>query len=755
MESHGHGEIEVAVRDMRESKAMTQKKQLWGRLLVALAVTSVVFVTATPSTSARLTDGFLDSTFGTSGIVTTSVGGSDDRATDTVVQSDGKILVTGTDGSAPRKVFVARYLTNGSLDSSFGSAGIAIPNIGTIPASSVALALQSDGRIVVVGTLLGSPADDDEMFAFRLTSTGVLDTTFGAAGVVRLDIGSFHDRAADVVVQPDDKVIVVGNVYKREVTPESEMEDFDNVALVRLNANGERDSSFGSAGVVNHDLGDNRAEVAGAALQPDGKIIVTGAVREVNEPSKRFATWRFLSNGSPDSSFGVGGLAMMALGDLGGAGASAVVQSDGKIVVAGMYDAMMSSDFLVVRYVANGDLDAGFGTSGATRPLARALNGATDIALQSDGKIVVVGGVLNDGSQDNVVVRLTASGDRDTSFGDSGAVLFGDTADDDYLEAVALQTDGKIVVAGTSSQTGIESSLSVAVARIGIGSTLASLTLSTGTLTPVFSALVTSYVAEVSGTTSSVTVTPVAATSGATVKVANNAVSSGAASPAIELAVGENSVPITVTSPDGVVTSTYTIVITRLATAPAIPQLSSVATLASLSVSSGSLVPVFSPTTTTYRSTVGNKIKSVLLSALLTDKTASMTINSETVSTDAASRRTLKVGTNTFRIAVVAQNGVSRTEYTVVIVRDIAQLGRKKSMTVRTALASADVKAPARSKVALKSSAAAKRICSIASGKITGVRKGTCVVTISVTPRATAKVKKPKTVKSVVRIRVV
>jgi uncharacterized delta-60 repeat protein len=754
MESHGHSEIRVAVRGMKESKEMTQKKQLWGRLLVALAVTSVVFITATPSTSARLTDGFLDSTFGTSGIVTTSVGGSDDRATDTVVQSDGKILVTGTDGTSPQKVFVARYSTNGSLDSSFGSAGIAIPNIGTIPASSVALALQSDGRIIVVGTLLRSPADDDEMFAFRLTPTGVLDTTFGTAGVVKLDIGAFHDRAADVVVQPDDKVLVVGSAYKSEVTLGFTMEVSDNVVLVRLNANGETDSSFGSTGIVNHDLGANRAEVAGAALQSDGKIIVTGAVREVNQPSKRFATWRFLSNGNPDSSFGVGGLAMMALGDLGGSGASTAVQPDGKIVVAGKYDTMMNSDFLVVRYAVNGDLDTGFGASGATRPITTAVNGARDIALQPDGKIVVVGGIINDGSHDNVVVRLTASGDRDTSFGDSGAVLFGNAVDDDYLEAVALQTDGKIIAAGTSMDN-IDSKLSVTVARIGIGSTLSSLTLSTGTLTPAFSPFVTSYTAEVPGSTSSVTVTPVAGTSGATMKVANNTVSSGTASPGIELSVGENSVPITVTSPDGIVSSTYTIIFTRLATAPAIPELSNVATLATLSVSSGFLAPVFSPTTTTYQSTVGNKIKSVLLSALLTNSTASMTINGETVSRDVASRRTLKVGTNTFRIAVVAQNGVSRTEYTVVIVRDIAQLGRKKSMTVRTALASADVKAPARSKVALKSSAAAKRICSIASGKITGVRKGTCVVTISVTPRATAKVKKPKTVKSVVRIRVV
>jgi uncharacterized delta-60 repeat protein len=157
-------------------------------------------------------DGSLDTSFGTAGLVTTSFSGTDATASNLVVKSDGRLVVTGTYGSAvgTERFALARYNSDGSLDSSFGNAGLVITAFPGSDAFGAIGALQADGRIVVAGTNYNFTSTEYRFALARYNSDGSLDTSFGTGGLVTTFFGTQTESPSAVAIQPDGRIVVAG-----------------------------------------------------------------------------------------------------------------------------------------------------------------------------------------------------------------------------------------------------------------------------------------------------------------------------------------------------------------------------------------------------------------------------------------------------------------------------------------------------------------------------------------------------------------
>jgi len=262
----------------------------------------------------------------------------------------------------------------------------------TFPEGSYAsdVALQADGKIIAAGTvfvdfIIGEPSDTDFALA-RYNSDGSLDPTFGNGGTVSTDFFGNEDDAFSVLIQPDGKIVAVGSANNPAT--------FYDFAAVRYLSNGTIDPSFGVAGKVSTDFGDQNFDRArSAALQSDGKIVAAGFAISQNGGVQNFAVARYTSTGILDTTFSRDGKTQIDFGDCCQSANKVLVQSDGKIITVGYANTEDSdSDFLLARLNARGSLDNTFGVGGEVRTSFGDLNGgANGAALQSDGKIVAVG----------------------------------------------------------------------------------------------------------------------------------------------------------------------------------------------------------------------------------------------------------------------------------------------------------------------------------------------------------------------------
>ena len=257
-------------------------------------------------------------------------------------------------------------------------------------------------------------------------------------GKVITPIGSSADVGNSVAVQSDGKIIVAGYSHNGSN---------DDFALVRYTAAGVLDPSFGTGGKVTTDFGGGNDYGLSVAVQSDGKIIVAGSSGDFG--SSDFALARYTAAGALDPSFGTGGKVITPIGSSGDYCRSVAVQSDGKILVAGSSDNGSNLDFALVRYTAAGSLDPSFGTGGK---VITAFGSGTDqgysVAVQGDGKIIMAGYTANGSNTDFALVRYTAAGALDPSFGTGGKVTTDFGSGNDYGRSVAVQSDGKIIVAG-------------------------------------------------------------------------------------------------------------------------------------------------------------------------------------------------------------------------------------------------------------------------------------------------------------------
>jgi len=231
------------------------------------------------------------------------------------------------------------------------------------------------------------------------------------------------------------------------------------VAALTQSADGTLDRTFGDGGVVITDFGGTSDQPEAMALQPDGKMVVAGAASSVGKVTIALA--RYNPDGSLDPTFGVGGRVITDLADTPYEAACAVViQRDGKIIIAG--DGTRASvtdwdraDFVLVRYETNGSLDTGFGTGGVVfTDFGSTFDIAFAIALQDDGKIVVAGAAQRNGPRDIALARYQPDGSLDPSFDGDGRVLTAVTPDYDAAFDIAIQRNGRIVVAGGAGDRG-------------------------------------------------------------------------------------------------------------------------------------------------------------------------------------------------------------------------------------------------------------------------------------------------------------
>jgi uncharacterized delta-60 repeat protein len=374
--------------------------------------------------------GSLDLSFGDDGIVTTSFGEEIQIARAVAIQDDGKILVAGDiwdwigSGTYFREIALSRYDTDGNLDNTFDNDGKVTTSIGTF-CGGYSLAIQSDGKILLSGSVWDGTKDDFALLRYHMN--GSLDSTFDTDGIVTTPFDG-NSAGYAVAIQSDGKIVVAGSCRSRIA-----------IALARYNLNGSLDTTFDNDGKVMTPADAGYLWGYAIAIQPDGKILVAG------KASLSFALARFNINGSLDTTFGSGGIVTTQIGVLDAQANSVTLQSDGKILVAGYSD----YDFAIVRYDINGELDVTFDTDGIViTPVGVSSGQGHSLAIQPDGSILVAGGSRNGSHDDFTIVRYTVNGSLDTTFDSDGIVYTSFGPEDSFIHSMALQSDGKIVVAG-------------------------------------------------------------------------------------------------------------------------------------------------------------------------------------------------------------------------------------------------------------------------------------------------------------------
>jgi uncharacterized delta-60 repeat protein len=339
--------------------------------------------------------------------------GSFDAANDMAIQPNGRIVVAGVSdqGGTPgsgQDFAIARYMPDGSLDQSFSGDGKRLQSFNNGAGTDVArgVAIQPDGRIVVAGfSDQGSP--DHDIAVARYMPDGSLDQSFSGDGKRLITFSPGNDQAYDVALQPNGRIVVAG--FSNPTT----VGDF---AIARLTAGGQLDDSFSQDGkrVQSFDNGAFDDEARAIAIQGDGRILVAGESQQGGTTAIDFAIARYKSNGQLDTSFSGDGKRLQSFDN--GAGGDeadgAAIQPNGRIVVVGnsSQGAPTYNDFAIARYMPNGSLDQSFAGDGKRVVTFGPNDKALAVALQADGR-VVVGGFSDQGAsgEDWAIVRLLGS----------------------------------------------------------------------------------------------------------------------------------------------------------------------------------------------------------------------------------------------------------------------------------------------------------------------------------------------------------
>ncbi len=383
--------------------------------------------------------GDLDFTFSGDGIVITAATTSINYANAVAIQTDGKIVAVGFGITDTHNAFtIVRYNPDGSLDSTFNGNGISTTVVGT----ANAIAIQPDGKIVVVGH--DSNGANLDFKVVRFNANGTLDGTFDSDGMVTTPVLSGSDVAYSVAIQTNGKIVVSGR-------SDSDPVFVTSFAMVRYNADGSLDGTFDVDGIVIVP-GPGNAITDSLAIQADGKIVLGHNI--YTGSAYILTVLRYNMDGSPDTSFDGDGSVLTTVGT-NVEQASVAIQADGKIVVAcSSYTSNAAGyDFWVVRYNTDGSTDSTFGTNGlVVTPVGTgsSFDIPKSIAIQTNGKIVV-GGKSPNGSNNNfAAVRYNTNGSIDSTWGTGGIVTtdLGGTAES--INAIAIQSNGRIVAAGES-----------------------------------------------------------------------------------------------------------------------------------------------------------------------------------------------------------------------------------------------------------------------------------------------------------------
>lgn len=428
------------------AQAFSGVLQTDGKIILAgrASVTSSISSTSAYALSRYGTDGVLDASFGSGGIVTTALG-SEDVARKTIIQPDGKIVVAGsteanrTNGN--RDFALARFNADGTLDPTFGTGGKVTTDFRNGDDAAFSMAIQADGKIVAAGT--SSSGIKYDFALARYNADGSLDTTFDGDGKVVIDLLSDNEFLYDIAIQSTGDLIVVG---ENAILPV--IGDF---VVLRVKPVGVLDTTFGTGGLVLTDFGGGTNDKSLAvALQPDDKIVVAGETSTGSIFSTDFAIARYNPDGTLDTAFSGDGKATVSFGGMLERALDVAIGADGNPVLAGfVQNSATDFDFALARFKPDGSLDTAFDVDGrATISFGTSLESATALAIQTDGKIVAAG--YSYGSPPNIALaRLNYDGSPDTFFGTGGKTTT-DLGGADFAYGVAIQLDGKIVAAGSA-----------------------------------------------------------------------------------------------------------------------------------------------------------------------------------------------------------------------------------------------------------------------------------------------------------------
>ena len=407
---------------------------------------SVFLLLILPAISILGQQTLLDPTFSGDGKATSQMSEFGSWGNDAALQADGKIVVVG----GGFHVDLVRFNTDGTLDSTFDSDGKVITVDPDRPSEGKAIAIQSDGRILVAARSATNVRNNaDKGYVIRYTAAGALDTSFSGDGILNLAFGLIDDPL-DIAVQPDGKILIIEMNFVNAVGTA--------LLIARFNTDGSLDTTFNSQGYVRMP---NYGTVLGSGTdlpkiisRADGKITFTanGSTKVVGQLNP---------DGTFDQSFGSGGKVE------GIAGYGLAVQADGKVLIANRNTFFPQNTLQVVtRLNPDATPDMSFGSAGsATIPFVNQeghLAQRAELAVQPDGKIVLGGSIRltpNVTGFDFAVARLNSNGTLDNSFGFNGRYT-ANISGDDYARAVLLQPDGKIILAGESTNDGF------AVARL-------------------------------------------------------------------------------------------------------------------------------------------------------------------------------------------------------------------------------------------------------------------------------------------------
>jgi uncharacterized delta-60 repeat protein len=387
------------------------------------------------------------------GILSVALGSGSTGAEGLALQGDGTTVVGATfasesaPGLSKSRAVVLRMTSNGQL------AKPPVTLIADTPSGLRGLATARDGTIVVAGSSAGP---NGLFFLARLMPDGTLDPAFGGGAVLaNLESGLWQSNAGRAAAMQGDGKIVATGVATYAAGP---LAVGSYCATARFNRDGTFDRSFGDNGRLLANVEGKQSCAASSVLvASDGKIVVVGDYGAEHQP-RHIAAFRYLSDGTLDRQFGRDGIAQLSQISANAWG-GAVFDSQGRIVIVGTEWMSPGARFLVVRFDPNGTLDQSFGTGGIVSLAGGSVSQElVAVALQRDGKIVAVGKngwhggtrPAEPGKRDEIVVtRLDANGALDQSFAGGGLLTMSSPR---YLwsaRAIAIQPDGKMLIAGS------------------------------------------------------------------------------------------------------------------------------------------------------------------------------------------------------------------------------------------------------------------------------------------------------------------
>lgn len=429
------------------------------------------------------------------------------------IQPDNKIVVAGYigsgfisgDGYSDFAVF--RFNTDGALDDSFGNRGIVITKSGNKENVINAIAIDPDGKIFAAGYTGDDNSSDIALV--RYNDDGSLDTTFfgsrfvvtlkeidgvevkqqrfGRGGIVIKNLfGNSINAATAMAIQPDGKIVVAGYTG-RDGVDKGYTVRYRDFVLLRFNPEGFLDNSFGGNGMITVPIGGIENVATAVAIQPDGRIIIGGSTRKEKDSASEFVLVRYNSDGSIDNSFGNQGRVNISESVSGITAKEFVIQPDGKIAVVGQHIRLdpeeqknpflapaerTISDLVIISYNIDGSLDRGFGNYGKALTPIESLTSRNRfaVAIQTDGKIVLGGSASGKKQkfENFALQRYKANGVLDTNFGKGGKVITEINKAISGINAITIQPDGKIIAVGRYCGSGnplITSNCDFALAR--------------------------------------------------------------------------------------------------------------------------------------------------------------------------------------------------------------------------------------------------------------------------------------------------